>query len=38
MIQVDDSRRSAEKRDEFAPLHIRTQAQGAALYRLKRVL
>ena len=31
-------RRAAEQRDELASPHIRTQAQGPALYRLKRVL
>ena len=31
-------RRAAEKRDELAPLHIRSHAQETALYRLKRVL
>jgi hypothetical protein len=32
------SRRTAEKGDELAPLHVRPQAQETALYRLKRVL
>ena len=32
------SRRSAEKRDELASLHVRHQAKEAALYRLRRVL
>jgi hypothetical protein len=31
-------RRAAEKRDELTSPHIRTQAQGPALYRLKRAL
>jgi hypothetical protein len=31
-------RRAAEKSNELAPPHIRTQAQGPVLYRLKRVL
>ena len=31
-------RRAAEKRDELAPPHVRSQAQETALYRLKRVL
>jgi hypothetical protein len=31
-------RRAAEKANEFTSPHIRTQAQGPALYRLKRVL
>jgi hypothetical protein len=31
-------RRAPDNRDELAPPHIRSQAQGAALYRLKRVL
>jgi hypothetical protein len=31
-------RRAAEEGDEFASLHIRSQAQETALYRLRRVL
>src|ERR1700730_8380889 len=31
-------RRAAEKANELTSPHIRTQAQGTALYRLKRVL
>ena len=31
-------RRAAEKANELTSPHIRTQAQGPALYRLKRVL
>src|SRR5450759_4124681 len=30
--------RAAEQRDELAPLHVRSQAQKTALYRLKRLL
>jgi hypothetical protein len=32
------SSRTPEKRDELAPLHVRSQAKETALYRLKRVL
>jgi hypothetical protein len=32
------NRRAAEKANELTSPHIRTQAQGTALYRLKRVL
>jgi hypothetical protein len=42
LLSLSDDRPSprggAEKRDELAPLHIRSQVQETALYRLKQVL